>query len=966
MTAPVEVQSIVDCSSLGFVPSHYDLHLDLSDHTKRNFTGKATITFSRAESSGNHDKNAPLELVLSIDGIAVISASPVGLSDAKAVVRYDRPRQRVHLVFSEITLGALVEQDIRSVQVELNYIAKLTKINTYKENTSGVFTTNFLPENTDSPASSTVIATQSQPCDSRKIFPCADELSLKATFSLSLRLNPRFSAVSTSPLLSETLSEDEKSRVFVFEKTPPTVVSLFAFVCGDMEFIERTVQVRGNEISLRIFSLVGSLSKTLYAIGFTSFILPILAEKLGSLYPGSKLDIVALPFLLNGAVENSNLICIQQDILLVSPEELEASRAIGKCGSKLKQLNQIIVHELAHQWLGNLVSFLSWGAYWLNELLATFVAYCVLSDVSFDFEFSASGQNVNPDYGNVWKEQNALMEVTFLSDLDPDAVSIAADSEQVQNINVSSIHQTFNQHLYEKGIHLLRMLMNAFVDEKYDDASSPFMRRLGEFAEQYAHQVVKPIDFWLFFKGKSNLTDMIVSWTRLPGFPVIEVTIKEGKICLTQHRFVGGTKEEDYIYHVPLNIVKTDGSSCSLILKERSKVLDIDASSFLLISQGGFFKIDYRDLSLYENISQNLSNLPDRSLVKLLANLEGYTGTERSVPEIHGKGLVKIVNSITLKKQLCVSLESLEVVLRLLQFLGSSIQLYKTQSEYTHFKKYLNLFIKKTFELTKPHPTDFSGVSYTSSEITCLNMMLTLGVEVPEIIAYSQSLFKSLLLGPKNSVPREIVLAVLINNLYNLTSAKNFKKTLQLTTRTADIILPNINNHLASDLESPISISELQTAAVSSLGFVQDESLFQKVLNYIGTNIDSRAIELALAGFNYYDNNKPFGQNSRKKAVFNWFKVNFYNMWGLRSLREGSEYSKLIYETIHNIFEILAKNFSSDEDVAILTNFIKEMEKKDVLYKKHAFAQLLEDTQSSQHREKATVHQMNVKELFSL
>ncbi|GMM35380.1 Tma108 protein [Saccharomycopsis crataegensis] len=999
MSSDSELRSILGESSLGFKPVHYDLDLDLSDHTKRNFVGHVKIQFARPTNDDqkplgkNNSEN--LELLLNSEGLVIVSAILVSENQEKATVKYDRATQRIHLIFNDVKISQL--GDTSKINVEIKYLGKITKINTYKDQTKGLFITNYLGP-TSSEANKIILATQSQPCDSRTIFPCIDELSTKATFGLTLRLNPRFNAISSTPVESEELINDETARQIKFEKSSPMVISLFSFVCGDMEYIEKTVELpietdHGKSISkefpIRMYTLVGSLAKASYTLNLAAFFLPIVISKLKhSSYPGKKLDLVALPFLSNGAVENSNLIAVQQDIVLVSADEVAEIKRTGKCSNKIKQLNQIILHELVHQWFGNLVSFDNWNAYWLNESLASFLAYCVLNEVQFDADFSSQTpkENINTDYQTIWYEQSSLMESTFATDAAESSVAVSTIADSVQNINVGSIEQTFNQLSYEKGVHLLRMFMNVFNDGKYDDSSEKFFEVLGKLAEKYKYNIIKMVDFWLFFneefngedtheKDKFNLTNFIMSWIKLPGLPMVDLSLtEEGLIKIEQHRFLEDEAEsstEDYIYHIPLSIVLKDGANKNMIFTERSKVFskeELSIDDFVAINSNCYFKVFYQNLKFYETVSKSITALQRRHLVRFLMDTESFIGTAHQ-KSFQIEGLLKIVQSIVSEKKQAIPYEALEVVLRIMQFLGSSIQLFKSVSEYQSFKtKFMNKFVSKLFQQLSPWPTDFSSIRYTKPEITCRNLLLLIGVEVKEVNDYCQSLFRNLNHGPKDSVPRELVSAVLINYAYNTTNMKNFKKVLQLSTRSCEVMIPNIYNS-ESELEIPISTPELQSAAISSLGFVRDTTLLQKALNYVATNIDSRGIELGLVGFNYYDNNRNYkgaAPNQHKKIVFDWFKLQFYNGWGHRSLREGSDYSSQLYQTVHNIMEIIVKNFTSDEDKAVIRQFIRDIEKKDKLYQKHRFGDLLNETIESQSREKACVEKLDIERLFVL
>lgn len=150
----------------------------------------------------------------------------------------------------------------------------------------------------------------------------------------------------------------------VFETTPPISTYLLAFVVSDFEAISD--EYRG--IKQRVFTPPQSKQKGESQLKIAIEAVAAFENYLGVNYPLPKLDHITLNKSYGAAMENWGLITYRENYFIY--KEIRNPR---------QRLSDLItqVHEIAHQWFGNLVSPEWWTFAWLNEGFATYFSHII-------------------------------------------------------------------------------------------------------------------------------------------------------------------------------------------------------------------------------------------------------------------------------------------------------------------------------------------------------------------------------------------------------------------------------------------------------------------------------------------------------------------------------------------------------------------------------------------------------------
>ncbi len=214
--------------------------------------------------------------------------------------------------------------------------------------------------------------TQMEAIEAREAFPCWDEPGFKIPWSLTLEVPEALTALSN--MAPEKESTARGWRRTEFAQSPPMPSYLVAIAVGTFDF----VPVKDTSIPTRIVTARGQAPLAAVAARETPGLLRVLEAYFGRPYPYTKLDLIAVPEFAYGAMENPGLITFSDAILLSEAKQIAPQ--------ELAVMVEVIAHEIAHMWYGDLVTMQWWDDLWLNEAFADWMADKVVAQTHPELE----------------------------------------------------------------------------------------------------------------------------------------------------------------------------------------------------------------------------------------------------------------------------------------------------------------------------------------------------------------------------------------------------------------------------------------------------------------------------------------------------------------------------------------------------------------------------------------------------
>jgi puromycin-sensitive aminopeptidase len=426
----------------------------------------------------------------------------------------------------------------------------------------------------------TLAATQFEATDARRAFPCWDEPDFKAVFATTLVVDPHFTAISNSSIASESI--ESRKKVVRFRDTIKMSTYLVAFVVGRMEATE---PVWVGKTPLQLWTVPGKQPLTPFGQDIAAASLKFFEDYYGMPYPGDKLDLLAIPDFASGAMENLGAITFRETALLVD-------RQTGT-HAELERVADVVAHENAHMWFGDLVTMSWWNGLWLNEAFATFMEMLAVDAWKPEWKrwetFSVA--------------RAAAFSVDGLVSTRPIEYPVRAPKDADAMFDILT---------YEKGASVLRMLEQHIGAQVFRDGVRQYLR-----THAYANADTK--DLWTALGAVAHqpVPELMNGWIFQPGFPLVTAEVRGQELRLSQQRFTYLKQEPEskQLWQVPLQIRLMIGDRIErrrLLLTDRETTIGIpDGVTSLFVNEGGhgFYRVHHRAPLLQQLLDQGLDRL---------------------------------------------------------------------------------------------------------------------------------------------------------------------------------------------------------------------------------------------------------------------------------------------------------------------------------------------------------------------
>jgi aminopeptidase N len=450
-----------------FDVTHLRLELAL-DVPGRGVHGAASLTFARRD---------PTARVLPLDAVG-FTVESVSLEETGAALPFAYDGEALQVTLGELRAGVL----------RVAYRARPRR---------GLY---FIAPDADAPARPAQVWSQCQDEDARHWFPCHDAPDMRMTTELVVTAPAGWTVLSNGALLGRAPAGADAERWHWRQDTahPSYLVTLVAGTFAELD------ATRDPALPVRFYVDPGREAEGWRSLGRTAGMIEHFSALTGVPYPWPRYDQVTVHDFTFGGMENTSISTLTERCLLDERAALDATA------------DDLVAHELAHQWFGDLVTCQDWSHAWLNEGFATFFEHL---DVERKDGRDAYLYNLKLHADAYFGEDDAryrrpVVCATWGAPID-----------------------LFDRHLYEKGGWVLHMLRSELGDAVFWEGVREYLTRhrgrsvetrdleramedasgraLGEFFQQWIHRAGHPeLEFDARFEAGAGLLYVVLRQTQ--------------------------------------------------------------------------------------------------------------------------------------------------------------------------------------------------------------------------------------------------------------------------------------------------------------------------------------------------------------------------------------------------------------------------------------------------------------------
>jgi aminopeptidase N len=364
-----------------------------------------------------------------------------------------------------------------------------------------------------------------EPLDARRAFPCFDEPAYKVPWQLTLRVRQEHVALGNAPVAREVPEDGGMKRVELAPSRPlPSY--LVAFVVGPFELVDGGTTGRAAT-PIRFVIPKGRAGELRYARQITPRVVAALEDYFDMAYPFHKLDVAVVPRFW-GTMEHPGLVAMGQPLTLIRPDEETRSRR--------QAYANILAHELAHYWFGDLVTMAWWDDTWLNEALGEWMDMIITEAVEPGF-----------------RHRDARVGIATSAMAADETLATQAVRQPVTSNE--QIAASFDGEItYAKGASVLRMFEAYLGPEAWRETIRAYLR-----AHEWGNATADDLFAFVQQRHGAWTEAAMRSFVEQPGVPRIAATLacKPGappKLLLSQRRALpaGTTDPTPRLWKVPV------------------------------------------------------------------------------------------------------------------------------------------------------------------------------------------------------------------------------------------------------------------------------------------------------------------------------------------------------------------------------------------------------------------------------
>ncbi len=534
-------------------PERYKIRLT-PDLTHCTFTGEATITITVHETTPVLILNA-CELILQ----QVTLTNETGTSQPGSAT-LDTPNERAVLTFPQALSPG-------------HYALRIAFTGVLNDKLRGFYRSTYK----DTEGQDVVLATtQFESTDARRAFPCWDEPAAKAVFQVTLVIDAGLTALSNTAVVSAEPLPGTGKKAVVFADTIKMSTYLVAFIVGEFE-ASTAVHIGGTP--LRVWAVPGKQHLTAFGRAIGAASLQFFSDYYGRPYPGDKLDLIAIPDFAAGAMENLGAITFRETALLI--DEQTATR------SEMERVADVVSHENAHMWFGDLVTMRWWNGLWLNEAFATFMEMMAVDAWKPEWQ----------RWTSFAVSRAAALQIDGLRSSRPIEFPVEHPDEAAGMFDILT---------YEKGAAVLRML------EQYLGPPA-FQKGIRHYLGKHEYDNAETTDLWdaLEEATQQPVRAMMESWVFQAGYPLISVALDGAELVIAQQPFHyvpagpepsqrdGNRQAESKHWQTPVFIKTTQSAATeiqtALLTADELRLPLSEQPAWVVVNAGGhgFYRVRY-------------------------------------------------------------------------------------------------------------------------------------------------------------------------------------------------------------------------------------------------------------------------------------------------------------------------------------------------------------------------------------